>query len=64
MADGSLTLDFTPEVEAATLPFWEKVKTRVTIKELSPTSYSFVMEAQGPDGKWARMMESTNTKMP
>ena len=30
MADGSLVLDFTPEVEAATLPFWEKVKTRVT----------------------------------
>src|SRR5690242_10037205 len=30
MADGSLTLDFTPEVEAATRPFWEKVKTRVT----------------------------------
>jgi quinolinate synthase len=30
MADGSLGLDFTPEVEAATHPFWEKVKTRVT----------------------------------
>jgi quinolinate synthase len=30
MADGSLVLDFTPEVEAATHPFWEKVKTRVT----------------------------------
>src|SRR6478735_10953278 len=41
----------------------KKVKTRVTIKELSPTSYSFLMEAQGPDGKWAPMMESTNTKV-
>ncbi|HEX3406950.1 MAG TPA: quinolinate synthase NadA [Caulobacteraceae bacterium] len=30
MADGSLVLDFTPEVEAATHPFWEKVRTRVT----------------------------------
>jgi quinolinate synthase len=30
MADGSLVLDFTPEVEAATRPFWERVKTRVT----------------------------------
>jgi quinolinate synthase len=30
MADGSLMLDFTPEVEAATAPFWQKVKTRVT----------------------------------
>jgi hypothetical protein len=42
----------------------KKVKTRVTIKELSPTSYTFLMEAQGPDGKWAPMMESTNTKAP
>src|SRR5579884_2292885 len=30
MADGSLVLEFTPEVEAATAPFWEKVKRRVT----------------------------------
>jgi quinolinate synthase len=30
MADGSLALDFTPAVELATAPFWEKVKTRVT----------------------------------
>jgi quinolinate synthase len=30
MADGSMALDFTPEVEAATAPLWEKVKTRVT----------------------------------
>ena len=41
----------------------QKIKTRVTIKELSPTNYGFLMEAQGPDGKWAPMMESTNTKV-
>jgi hypothetical protein len=40
----------------------KKVKSRVTIKELSPTSYSFRMEMQGPDGKWAPVMESKNTK--
>ena len=40
----------------------KKVKTRVTIKELSPKEYSFTMEAQGPDGKWTQMMESKNTK--
>jgi hypothetical protein len=41
----------------------QKVKTRVTIKELSPTAYTFKMEMQGPDGKWAPMMESKNTKV-
>src|SRR5580698_7782406 len=30
MADGTTFLDFTPEVEAATAPLWEKVKRRVT----------------------------------
>ena len=30
MADGSMALDFTAEVEAETAPLWEKVKTRVT----------------------------------
>src|ERR1700727_911406 len=30
MADGTMLLDFTPEVQAATAPLWEKVKTRVT----------------------------------
>jgi Protein of unknown function (DUF1579) len=40
----------------------QKVKTRVIIKELSPTAYSFKMEMQGPDGKWAPMMESKQTK--
>ena len=40
----------------------KKVKSRVTIKELSPTEYTFKMEAQGPDGKWAPIMESKSTK--
>jgi len=40
-----------------------KVKSRVTIKEISPTSYTFTMELQGPDGKWTPMMESRNTKV-
>jgi hypothetical protein len=40
----------------------QKVKSRVTIKELSPTSYTFTMELQGPDGKWAPLMESKSTK--
>jgi Protein of unknown function (DUF1579) len=40
----------------------KKVKTRVVIKELSPTSYTFKMDMQGPDGKWMPMMESKNTK--
>jgi hypothetical protein len=41
----------------------QKFKTRVTIKEVSPTAYTFRMEMQGPDGKWMPMMESKNTKM-
>ena len=40
----------------------KKMKSRVIIKEESPTAYTFVMEMQGPDGKWAPMMESKNTK--
>lgn len=40
----------------------QKVKSRVTLKELSPTAYTFTMEMQGPDGKWAPFMESRNTK--
>jgi len=40
----------------------QKFKSRVTIKELSPTAYSFTMEMQGPDGKWAPMVESKNSK--
>jgi len=41
----------------------QKVKSRVTIKELSPTTYTFTMEMQGPDGKWAPVMESKNSKV-
>jgi Protein of unknown function (DUF1579) len=41
----------------------QKYKSRVTIKELSPTSYTFRMDMQGPDGKWTPFMESTNTKV-
>ncbi len=40
----------------------QKVKSRVTIEEQSPTAYSFRMEFQGPDGKWMPVMESKNTK--
>lgn len=40
----------------------KKMKMRVVIKELSPTSYSFTMDTEGADGKWARMMESKYTK--
>ena len=40
----------------------QKVKSRVTIVEQSPTAYTFTMEFQGPDGKWMTAMESKNTK--
>ncbi len=40
----------------------QKVKSRVVIKEVSPTSHTFKMDFQGPDGKWMPMMEATNTK--
>jgi hypothetical protein len=41
----------------------KKVKSRVTIKELSPTAHTFRMETQGPDGKWIPMMESKSSKV-
>jgi hypothetical protein len=41
----------------------KKMRSRVTIKELSPTEYTFRMEIQGPDGKWMPAMESKNTKV-
>jgi len=40
----------------------QKMKSRVTIKEISPKEYSFRMEIQGPDGKWVPTMESRNKK--
>mgnify|MGYP002336517997 CR=1 FL=1 len=43
----------------------EKVfKTRVVIKEESPTVQRFTMAMQGPDGKWVTVMESRGTKAP
>jgi len=41
----------------------QKVKSRVTIKEVSPTVHTFTMEIQGADGKWAPMMESKSTRV-
>lgn len=41
----------------------QKIKSRVIIKELSPTAYTFRMEIQGPDGNWTPMMESKSTKV-
>lgn len=40
----------------------QKMKSRVTLKQVSPSEYTFKMEIQGPDGKWAPLMESKNTK--
>jgi len=40
----------------------QKYKSRVTIKELSPTAYTFSMEMQGPDGKWMPFVEAKSTK--
>jgi hypothetical protein len=39
------------------------VRTRVTMKELSPASYTFRMEALGADGTWAPLIESRATKV-
>jgi hypothetical protein len=41
----------------------QKFKSRVTIKQLSPTSQTFVMEMAGADGKWMPIMESKGTKV-
>ena len=41
----------------------KKVKSRVIIKELSPTAYTFQLDMQAPDGKWATVMQSKSTKM-
>jgi hypothetical protein len=40
----------------------EKVKSRVTIKEVSPTEYTFSMDLQNPSGQWSRLFESKATK--
>jgi hypothetical protein len=41
----------------------QTMKMRVTIKEVSPTVQTFLMEVQGADGKWMPMMESKATKV-
>jgi len=41
----------------------QKYKSRVTLKELSPTEYSFKMELQGADGKWMPLLEAKSTKV-
>lgn len=40
----------------------KKIKTRYTIKELSPTAYTYKMEIQGSGGTWTPMMEGKSTK--
>lgn len=41
----------------------QKMKSRVTITEVSPTEQTFKMEIQGPDGKWMQVMESKGKKI-
>ncbi len=38
------------------------VNSRYTIKEASPTSYTFKWEMQGDDGAWLTVIESKSTK--
>ena len=39
------------------------VKSRYSMKIVSPTSYTFKYEMQGDDGKWNSMMEGTATRV-
>ena len=39
-----------------------KIKSRVTLKEVSPTAYTFLMEFMSPDGTWTPLMESKLAK--
>jgi hypothetical protein len=41
----------------------QMLRTRVTMKELSPTAYTFRMEAQAADGTWTPLIESTATRI-
>jgi Protein of unknown function (DUF1579) len=41
----------------------QKIKMQVTVREVSPTEYTFRMEVQSPDGKLVPIMEAKNTKM-
>ena len=38
------------------------MKSRYTIKQLSPTAYSFKWEMQGDAGTWSTLMEGKSTK--
>jgi len=38
------------------------VKSRYTIKEISPTSYTFKWEMMGDDGTWASVMEGKSRR--
>jgi len=40
----------------------KSVKSRYTIKETSPTSYTFKWETMGDDGAWQTVMEGKSTK--
>lgn len=42
----------------------KRVKTRVTITEVSPSQFNFKSEMLGADGKWATTFEATATKTP
>jgi hypothetical protein len=37
-------------------------KSRVVLKVVSPTSYTFKFDIQGPDAKWMPIMDATSTK--
>lgn len=41
----------------------KEIRTRVTMKVLSPTRYDFRMDAQGADGTWSPLIESRATKL-
>jgi hypothetical protein len=40
----------------------QEARVRATLKEVSPTSYTFMLELQVADGKWTPMIESRSTK--
>jgi hypothetical protein len=40
------------------------VKSRYTMKTLSPTAYTIKWEMQGPDGTWSALMEGKSTRTP
>jgi hypothetical protein len=71
-SSGTMTMTTVPKgtVKGDTWTFHDEsimggqtMKMRVTIKEVSPTVQTFLMEVQGADGKWMPMMESKATKV-